>query len=151
MPTKRRRFGKKLPKNGNAKRKNKAQSGVDVRIVLPDVPDKRFVYVVSRNNAEKLMESGVKFFTMTSSFVHSKVVFTEKCAVVGSINMDLRSFYQQFESAVFTSDKQTLVDIEKDFNWTIKRSKQITEKNRKRNKLWFRIKAGLFKLISPFM
>lgn len=131
--------------------KNKAQSGVDVRIFLPGVPDKRFVYIVSRNNAEKLMESGVKVFTMTSSFIHSKVVYTENAAVVGSINMDLRSFYQQFESAVYTSEKSTLNAIEKDCDWIEKRSKQITTKNCKRNKLSFKILAGLFKLISPFM
>lgn len=130
---------------------NKARSGVDVRIILPAIADKNFVYIVSRNNAEKLMEHGVKIYTMTSSFVHSKVVLTENSAIVGSINMDLRSFNQQFESAVFTSEEKTLKQINDDFIFTINHSKQITKSNKKRNRITYRIIAGLFNLVSPFM
>ena len=130
---------------------NKARSGVDVRIVVPEVADKKFVYIVSRNNVEKLMQYGVKVYTMTSSFVHSKIILTENTAIVGSINMDLRSFNQQFESAVFTSEISTLKAIEQDFNNTINHSQQITSKSMRRNRLHFRILAGLFNLISPFM
>lgn len=131
--------------------KNKARSGVDVRIILPEVADKKFVYIVSRNNVEKLVDYGVKVYTMTHSFVHSKVILTENSAIVGSINMDLRSFNQQFESAVFVSETSTLKAIAKDFKYTINHSQQILGKNKKRNKLHFRILAGLFNLISPFM
>lgn len=130
---------------------NKARSGVDVRIILPDIADKKFVYIVSRNNVEKLLEFGVKVYTMTKSFVHSKVVLTENSAIVGSINMDLRSFNQQFESALFTNGEQTLKEITFDFINTINHCEQITEKNQRRNKLTHRILAGLFTLISPFM
>lgn len=130
---------------------NKARSGVDVRIILPAIADKNFVYIVSRNNAEKLMEHGVKIYTMTSSFVHSKVVLTENSAIVGSINMDLRSFNQQFESAVFTSEEKTLKQINDDFIFTINHSKQITTSEKKRNKLSYRMIAGIFNLVSPFM
>ncbi|MBQ7880975.1 MAG: cardiolipin synthase [Clostridia bacterium] len=130
---------------------NKARSGVDVRIILPEVADKKFVYVVSRNNVEKLILHGVKVYTMTSSFVHSKIILTENSAIVGSINMDLRSFNQQFESAIFTNETTTLQAINDDFDNTIKHSQLITKKTLKRNKLHFRILAGLFNLISPFM
>ena len=130
---------------------NKARSGVDVRIILPEIADKKFVYVVSRNNAEKLLASGIKLYTMTSSFVHSKIVLTENSAIVGSINMDLRSFNQQFESAVFTNEKTVLNDITLDFINTINHCKQITTQNARRNKLFYRMLAGLFNLISPFM
>ena len=131
--------------------KNKARSGVDVRIVLPEVADKKFVYTVSRNNAEKLMDHGVKVYTMAHSFVHSKVILTENSAVVGSINMDLRSFNQQFESAVLIDDEMVLNDIQADFDYTINYSIQIVSESKKRNKLHFRMLAGLFNLISPFM
>lgn len=130
---------------------NKARAGVDVRIILPDIADKKFVYIVSRNNAEKLINSGVKVYTMTSSFVHSKVFLTETSAIIGSINVDLRSFNQQFESAVFTDDATVLDDVNKDFEYTFNRCEEITKKNCKRNKLSFRILAGLFNIISPFM
>ena len=130
---------------------NKAKSGIDVRIILPDVADKKFVYVVSRNNVEKMMKYGVKLYTMTSSFVHSKIVATEKMVIVGSINMDLRSFYQQFESAIFTNDTKILEQVNADFNKTFKYSRLITDKEKKRNSRLYRILAGTFNIVSPFM
>lgn len=57
--------------------KNKAMSGVDVRIILPDVPDKKMVYTVSRANAEALLKYGVKIYTLNSCFVHSKVMLSD--------------------------------------------------------------------------
>lgn len=130
---------------------HKARSGVDVRIILPEIADKKFVYFVTRNNAEKLLEVGVRVYTMQSSFVHSKIILTENSAIVGSINMDLRSFNQQFESAVFTNEESTMQAIDFDFINTFNHSVEITSKNKKRNRLYFRILAGLFNLISPFM
>jgi len=130
---------------------NKAQSGVDVRIVLPEVADKKMVYIISRNNAEKLINYGVKVYVMKNSFVHSKLVLTENSAVVGSINMDLRSFYQQFESAIYLNDQQTLLDIQNDFLNTFDKSIFLTKSNLKRNRYSFRVSAGIVNLISPFM
>ena len=130
---------------------SRAKSGVDVRIILPEIADKKFVYVVSRSNAEKLLKHGVKIFTMKSSFVHSKIILNENSAIVGSINIDLRSFNQQFESAVFTDGKSIIESLNKDFDYTFERSIEINEKNKKRNSILYRILAGLFNLISPFM
>lgn len=131
--------------------KQKALSGVDVRIVIPGVADKKFVYTVSRSSAEKLIEFGVKVYVMDDCFVHSKLLLTESSAVVGSINFDLRSFYQQFESALYLTDKKTMSDIGKDFEKTFAISTQITSKNQKRNNFFYRLWAGILKLISPFM
>lgn len=130
---------------------NKAKAGVDVRLVLPDIADKKIVYIISRNNAEKLLSCGVKVYTMKNSFVHTKVMLNENSAIVGSINMDLRSFYQQFESAVYVNNEQTLNEIEKDFEDTFSKSIFIEKSNLKRNNILFRIIAGITNLISPFM
>jgi cardiolipin synthase len=113
--------------------------------------DKKVVYIVSRNNAEKLLDYGIKVYTMTSSFVHSKIILNENSAIVGSINIDLRSFYQQFESAVFTSEPPVLKSIEDDFIYTFERSCNLTHKDKKRNHFAYRLLAGIFNLISPFM
>ncbi len=129
----------------------KAMSGVDVRIVLPEVADKKIVYIASRNNAEKLISGGVKIFTMKNSFVHSKLVISENSALVGSINIDLRSFYQQFESAVFTDDKSVLKDITKDFENVFSVSTKVEEENSQNKKLSTRIVAGILRIIMPFM
>jgi len=130
---------------------NKAKSGVDVRIILPEIADKKLVYIISRNNAEKLLKYGIKVYTMRNSFVHSKVLLNDYCAIVGSINMDLRSFYQQFESAIYITDPKVLKEINEDFNDTFIKSKLKTTRNSSRNNMFIRIIAGIINLISPFM
>ncbi len=130
---------------------NKALSGVDVRLILPSVPDKKFVYSVSRNNAEKLLEYGVKVYCMKDSFVHSKLIMSERAAVVGSVNMDLRSFYQQFECAVYTTDEGVISSALADFLDTVSECEEITLKTRRRNSIFRRIFNGLMQLFAPFM
>lgn len=128
--------------------KAKAQSGVDVRIILPEIPDKSYVYLISLDGAEKLADFGAKVYVMKNAFVHSKLMLSENDCVVGSINLDQRSYYQQFESAVYISDENILKSLEADFNKTILRSNPHEKK-----------KMGLFKwtlihilrLVSPLM
>lgn len=130
---------------------NKARSGVDVRLVLPGIPDKRIVYAISKNNAEKLLKYGVKLYYMNNSFVHSKLVLSESAVVVGSINMDLRSFYQQFESAVYTNDERILSSVFFDFLETFRDSKEMTAGNAKKKNLFVRIFSGIVRVFAPFM
>lgn len=128
--------------------KNKAQSGVDVRIVLPQVADKRFVYLISLDGAESLINSGVKVYVMKNSFVHSKIVMTENSCVVGTINIDQRSFYQQFESAVYTNDKETIKQVQNDFSETFNRSFLHKKKKQGLIKL---ILIHILRLVAPLM
>jgi len=131
--------------------KTKAMSGVDVRIIIPEIPDKTFVYGVTRNNAEKLASCGVKVYLMKSSFVHSKVLLNEVSVAIGSVNMDLRSFYQQFECGVFTDDQKTIEKVNLDFESTFTNSILITEKNKLRNGIIYRAFAGVMQIFAPFM
>lgn len=130
---------------------NKARSGVDVRIILPGVPDKPFVYGVSRNNAEKLIPFGVRLYCMKNTFVHSKLVLTENAVVVGSVNMDLRSFYQQFECAVLTNDGGVMSAVLEDFNDSFPECEEVTEENQKRKNVFHRIFAGILQIFAPLM
>lgn len=128
--------------------KNKAQCGVDVHIILPEIPDKSFVYLITLDNAETLMKYGVHVHIMKNSFVHSKVVLSENACVVGSINMDQRSFYQQFESAVYTNDTSVMEEVLADFNKCISRSIPHTIKKKgliKTNLIY------ILRLVSPLM
>ncbi len=97
---------------------DKALSGVDVRIILPSVPDKYYVYLVTRDNAERLIKYGVKIYYLRDSFVHSKLIVSESCAIVGTANFDMRSFYQQFENAVLTDDQSVIASVMADFENT---------------------------------
>lgn len=129
----------------------KAQSGVDVKLIIPDIPDKKFAYFLTRNNAEKLVKSGIKLFCMKESFVHSKLMLSENCAAVSSANMDMRSFYQQFEFGIYTNDKNALADIESDFTNTVSESFQVTNENMSRKNLLRRIICGALQIFAPLM
>lgn len=127
----------------------KARAGVDVRLVLPAIADKPYVYVVSRDNAERLIPAGVKVYTMDNSFVHSKLLLTETNAVIGSINMDLRSFYQQFECAVLTSDEKAVSQVADDFTVTF--GDCTLSDGKGKHKFIKRIVAGVLRIFAPLM
>ena len=129
----------------------KALAGVDVRIVLPEVPDKAYVYRVSVDCAERLLSSGVRVYKMRHAFVHSKVVLSENCVSVGSVNIDLRSYYNQFENGVYTNDNGVLCDVLRDFENVFKTCVEVTEENSTRNKLTPRVIAGVLRIFSPLM
>lgn len=130
--------------------KTKALSGVDVRLILPGVPDKSYVYMVTLGNARKLADCGVKVMLMKQGFVHSKVVYSENCVSVGSANIDLRSYYNQFENGLYTDDVEFMRSVEKDFENTCAVSKDMGRKII-RYPLWNRILTGFLRLFSPLM
>ena len=128
----------------------KALSGVDVRIVLPGVPDKKYVYLISLDNADKLTRSGVKVYTMSDAFVHTKSVLTENCAVIGSANFDLRSFFQQYENALYTDDAGVMAGLEGDFEKTFPECIQ-RRYVKTRPGFFRRLLTGLLQIFAPMM
>ena len=85
---------------------------------------------------------------MRDSFVHSKIMLADYCAVIGSVNIDMRSFYQQFESALYTNDATVMDEVSADFTNTLEECQTLSE--RKSTPL-NRVSAGLLKIISPLM
>ncbi len=128
--------------------KAKAQSGVDVRLVLPSVPDYPFIYRVTRSNAEKLIKYGVKVYYVPKTFVHSKVMLTENCVTVGSVNMDMRAFYQEFDNGVYTDDKSVMAEVAEDFEGTFTSCNPATES---KYSFFGSIITGILKIVSPLM
>lgn len=105
-----------------------AKRGVDVRIIIPGIPDKKIVYTLSESYLELLVKGGVKVYKYTPGFVHSKVmVADDHIATVGTINLDYRSLYLHFECGLYLEDVKCIKDIKKDFNDTLHKSHQITK------------------------
>ena len=81
--------------------RNAAKRGVDVRLVLPGIPDKKLVFRLSRSYYLPLLRAGVRIYEYTPGFLHAKCcVSDDRAAVVGSINMDYRSMFLHFECGV---------------------------------------------------
>ena len=93
-----------------------ARSGVDVRILVPHIPDKRYVFAVTKAFAVHLAKQGIRVYRYTPGFVHAKSIVADgKYCVIGSSNIDFRSFYLHFENNMMFFDEEMSGAIEKDF------------------------------------
>ena len=128
-----------------------ARRGVDVRLVVPGVPDKKIVYALTKSYFPELMENGVKVYRFTPGFVHSKVfVADDRLAVVGSINLDYRSLVLHFENACMFVDHPVIPAVKTDFEETFPRCELVTVKKRRFNVL-YDIYLGLLRLFAPLL
>lgn len=104
-----------------------AASGVDVRIITPRHPDKKTVFEVSRSNYEPLMKAGVKIYEYIPGFMHSKTfIADDETAVVGTTNIDYRSFYLHFELSVLFVRSSVVAAVKEDFLKTFDLSEEMT-------------------------
>lgn len=131
---------------------NAAGSGVDVRIIVPGIPDKWYVYMVNVYNYGKLIEAGVRIFEYTPGFIHAKnVVADDECAICGTINMDYRSFYLHHECGVFLSEIPAVGEIKEDFLKTQKQSREINLEEWKKRPFRQKLIQFILKLLSPLL
>ena len=129
-----------------------AQRGVDVKLILPGIPDKKVAYSLAKTHYMKLHEAGVKIYEYTPGFVHAKVFVSDDTkAVVGTINLDYRSLYHHFECATYMYRTDCIADIEKDFQDTLGKCRTVTTESIKKEKVFYKVVGSLTKMISPLM
>ena len=103
-----------------------AKSGVDIRIITPEIPDKPTVYMLTQSYYERLIKAGIKVYQFTPGFIHAKCfVCDDEIATVGSINLDFRSLYMHFECGVWLYKTETVMDVKRDFLATQAQSREI--------------------------
>ena len=113
-----------------------AKRGVDMKIILPHIPDKITAFALAKTHYQELLRAGVHIYEYTPGFVHAKVVTSDDDkAVVGTINLDYRSLYLHFEDAVFMYRVPENADMEKDFQNTLKLCHEVTMDDVKHEKL----------------
>ena len=107
-----------------------SKRGVDVRIVIPNIPDKQMVYTISESYIEPLSNAGVKVYKYIPGFIHAKVfVSDDNKATVGTLNMDYRSLYLHFECGCYFENAKVIENIKNDALETIEKS-QLVEKEK---------------------
>ena len=128
-----------------------AQRGVDVRIITPGIPDKRIVYNIGRTYYGALIRGGVRIFSYTPGFDHSKTfVSDDRVAVVGTQNLDYRSLYLHFEDGVCLFDSKKIPEIRTDFESALAESHEITLEELSGH-LLKQIFFGVLRLFAPFL
>ena len=129
-----------------------AQRGVDVKLILPGIPDKMVAYALAKTHYSELHKAGVKIYEYTPGFVHAKVFVSDDIkAVVGTINLDYRSLYHHFECATYLYKTDCIADIEKDFQDTLAKCREVSADSIKNEKLSYKLTGVLAKMISPLM
>lgn len=97
-----------------------AKRGVNVNIVIPGIPDKKLVYAMTKQSCRKLMKAGVRIHRFTKGFVHAKSVLSDGVAgVVGTINVDYRSFVHHYECGVFMYKTAAVSELYDDLMQTL--------------------------------
>ena len=128
------------------------QRGIDVKLILPGIPDKKLAYSLAKSHYRSLLEAGVEIYEYTPGFVHAKVWTSDDVkAVVGTINLDYRSLYHHYECATYMYKTDCISDIEKDFQETLKRCRQVTEESIRGTEAFYKIMGPVAKLIAPLM
>lgn len=131
---------------------NAAKSGVDVRIIMPGIPDKRVIYWMSQSYYEPLIECGVKIYQYNPGFLHAKCfVCDDEIATVGSINMDYRSLYLHFECGVWMYQSSAVMQVKEDVLKTIEQSEKISMEFCHKRPAAIRTLLGVMRIFTPLL
>jgi cardiolipin synthase len=130
--------------------KTASLSGVDVRIMLPGKSDSTVVYWSSMSYVSELLKAGIKVYLFQGGFNHSKILMIDgSFASVGSANMDIRSFEDNFELLTMVYDKELTIQLENQYLKDLRRSKKINLKYWESRSLKQNFKESLARLFSP--
>ncbi len=125
---------------------NAGLRGVDIRLILPHIPDKVVVNEIAKSRYRDLLANNVKIYEYEKGFVHAKQVISDDCkAIVGTINFDYRSLYHHYEDGLLMYDCPVIKDIKEDFTKTFAECIQI-DNNVKLNKF----RQFIAKVMKPF-
>ncbi|MDD3050340.1 MAG: cardiolipin synthase [Candidatus Cloacimonetes bacterium] len=129
-----------------------ALCGVEIKIIVPGIPDHLIVYWGTRSYFEQLLESGIRIFEYKKGFIHAKQMLVDsEIASVGTSNMDMRSFLQNFEVNIFLYDQSVIRILEKQFYLDLSVSEEINlELFRERNILKKSLES-VSRLFSPLL
>ena len=130
---------------------NTAVRGVDIRIIVPHIPDKKIVFGMTRSNYRQLIKAGVKVYEYTPGFIHAKsYIADDEYGIIGTINLDYRSLAHHFENGVWIYNDNAILDIKQDFIQTMEKSQYMNEVKQKDN-LFTKFINVLVKIFSPLL
>lgn len=124
-----------------------ARQGADVRIIIPEIPDKKLTYAITRSYCERLLNEGIKVYTYTPGFMHFKAAVCDNSVLLGSYNLDFRSMRLNYECGVL-AEGDLADDIAHDFNACLALSRPFAPKKRCAAS---RMSLALLRLIAPLV
>ncbi len=128
-----------------------AKRGVEIRVLLPARSDQWVVDLAGRALLSRLIESGVRVFEHSKNFLHAKVLVVDRsCALIGSANMDERSYRLNWECSALVSDQATLVHLHEVLSAIGRDSGELTLKTLQ-DGFFKRVMLGVARLAAPWL
>ncbi len=129
-----------------------ALRGVDVRIILPDEADQRFVELASFTYYADMLNCGVRLFRYQGRFMHQKAILVDdNLSGVGTVNLDNRSLYLNFEATALVADVDFATQVETMLITDFAYSETVRREHFNEKPLWFRAAAHVARLASPLL
>lgn len=127
-----------------------ALSGVDVRLMLSERSDSIVVSAAGRSYVDKLLSAGVKVYFYRSNFLHSKAIVVDGyLSIIGTANMDVRSFEQNFELAAFVYGEETGSNLKEKYELDMRTCRELNLNAWRHRTLWAHMKESMARLLSP--
>ncbi len=127
-----------------------ALSGIDVRLMVPSNSDSPITTYSSNSYLSEIMKAGVKVYQYTDGFLHSKaIVIDDFISIVGSCNLDERSFYQNFEANSFIYEKETALELKRLFLEDQKKCVKLDAAEWEKRSRFEKLKESIARLASP--
>ncbi|MFH5772622.1 cardiolipin synthase [Paracoccus sp. NGMCC 1.201697] len=129
-----------------------ARRGVDVTMILPLRNDSLVVQATSEGFYYGLVSAGVKLMLYRPGLLHSKIILADgRMAMIGSANMDRRSFELNYEMNMLFLDRDLIDQLEERQDSYIARSESITIGEIRSWSLWRRLRNNLLALAAPIL
>ncbi|MCX7665234.1 MAG: cardiolipin synthase [Gemmataceae bacterium] len=128
-----------------------ARSGCDVRVIVPYKPDKWIPFLAGRYYWGQLMKAGVKIYQYQPGFMHAKVLLIDDWASVGSVNLDCRSLFLNFEVTCFLESHLILRQLEGQFHRDFELSKLVTLSEWSRRPFAIKVLESGLRLLTPIL
>ncbi len=126
--------------------------GVDVRLMVPRKSDTLLVQLASRSYFKKLLIAGVKVYFYEPGFLHSKlIVIDDSLTMIGSANLDVRSFEQNLEVVAFVYNEVTAMRGKAIFVEDQNNSTAIVLREWIKRPVWLRFKESFLRLFTPLL
>ncbi|BCL34991.1 cardiolipin synthase [Nostoc sp. MS1] len=129
-----------------------AMRGVDVRIILPNRPDHLFVYLCSFSYYTEMKTMNIKLYRYKHGFMHQKIILIDHdFAGVGTVNLDNRSFFLNFEVMAFIANSQFAKSVEEMLQADLAASVSVDFSEYDRKPLWFNLVVRTSRLLAPLL
>ena len=132
--------------------KHASKSGVEVNIIVPHIPDKKYVNILTKSYYPELLRSGVHIYEYDPGFVHSKMMVADgETAVEGTVNLDYRSLYLHYECGCIIHKNKVIGDIVDDFEDTLALCHEVSMDEYHSYGRIFKWTASLLRIFAPMM